>query len=101
MLGQSIQAAYSGVPPHEGGIMSDEIAKRILEHFRSGGTLDDGRIAALYRLANGLAPDTKTDPGIVGRWAFNSAVHLRLQAAGRDKTALPAIPPRTPRDSGR
>ena len=77
--------------------MSNDIAKRILEHFRNGGTLDDRKIAALYRLANGLAPETKTDAGVVGRWAFNTAAHLHRNAAGWNKTALPGIPPRTPR----
>jgi hypothetical protein len=77
--------------------MSNEIAKRILEHFRNGGTLDDSKIAALYRLAHGLAPDTSTDIKVVGRWAFDAATHLHLNAAGWNE-AMRAGSPKPPRN---
>ena len=80
--------------------MTDEIAQRILQHFRNGGTLDDSKIAALYRSANGLGPETKTDAAVVGRWAFDAAVRLHLTAAGWNKAALPAVRSQAPRETG-
>ena len=80
--------------------MNNEFAKRILEHFRNGGTLDDSYIAALYRMANGLGPETKTDPAVVGRWAFDVVAHLPMNAVLQNNLVSPAILPRTRRETG-
>ena len=73
--------------------MSHEIAIRILEHFRNGGTLDDSRIAVLYRVAHGLAAETTTEAPVVARWALEAATHLHLNGAGRHQMAFPKRTP--------
>ena len=58
--------------------MSD-IARKILEHFWRGRTLDDKEIAALYRVAHKLVPDAEVSAEEVKRWAFDEATNERLQ----------------------
>ena len=67
--------------------MSNDIARRILEHFQKGGTLNDNAIDALYRLAHGLGPEAETEIKTVERWAYDAATRLHLKAAALNETA--------------
>lgn len=71
--------------------MSNDIARRILEHFQKGGTLNDKAIDALYRLAHGLGPEVKTEIKAVERWAYDAATRLHLKPAALNRTAQPTV----------
>jgi DNA repair protein RadC len=75
----------------ETSTMSNDIARRILEHFQKGGTLNDNAIDALYRLAHGLGPEVKTEIKTVERWAYDAATRLHLKAAVLNKTAQTTV----------
>jgi hypothetical protein len=51
---------------------SSEIARRVLEHFRKGGTIDDKVVEKMYREAHGIAPGVATHPRTVEKWAFDA-----------------------------
>ena len=87
MLDVILQTAVWECGPPEGSIMSTDIARRILEHFRKGGTLQDRTVDALYRSAHGLGPEAATETEAVRRWAYDVASRLNLKAAALNETA--------------
>lgn len=60
-----------------------ETARRILEHFRNGGLLDDSTIEAMYRKAKNLAADVPVAADTVKSWAFDEATKERMKGAGK------------------
>lgn len=57
---------------------SSEIARRVLEHFCHGGTINDSIVEALYREAHGIGPDIATHARVVERWAYDAAGRVDL-----------------------
>jgi hypothetical protein len=55
-----------------------EIARRVLEHLRDGGTINDAVVETLYRETHGIGPDIAVHSRVVERWAYDAASSVDL-----------------------